>query len=181
VAAGPDTRIQLTILRQGDLNIVDVAALGALIPRSETQVDDGFLQDLASETAHLAAAVRAGGPAAASALERVGGLVFSHLLTEPARVRLREAEPTDLYLRLDERLVHIPWELCHDGRDFLATKFRLGRQVITSRSIPERAPRRAPGDRLRVLLVADPTETLPQASREVEHLCGCSTRCRPST
>ena len=52
------TPIQLTILRQGDLNIVDLAELGSLIPRSETHVDDDFLREIADETAHLAAAAR---------------------------------------------------------------------------------------------------------------------------
>jgi hypothetical protein len=104
----PRTPIQLTILRQGDLNIVDLAELGSLIPRSETHVDDDFLRELASETAHLAAAVRGGSGVLAHALERLGGLVFSHLLTEPARTRLRDSAPADLYLRLDERLV-VPW------------------------------------------------------------------------
>jgi tetratricopeptide (TPR) repeat protein len=165
------TPIQLTILRQGDLNIVDLAELGSLIPRSETHVDDDFLREIADETAHLAAAARGGGTSTARALERVGGLVFSHLLTEPARARLREAAPADLYLRLDERLVHVPWELCHDGKDFLATKFRLGRQVITSKRIPDRGPVREARERLRVLLVADPTESLPQAGEEAEQLC----------
>src|SRR5262249_45018647 len=164
------TPIQLTILRQGDLNIVDLAELGSLIPRSETHVDDDFLRDLATETAHLAGSARGGGETA-RALERVGGLVFSHLLTEPARAFLTAAEPGDLYLRLDERLVHVPWELCHDGRDFLVTKFRLGRQVITSGRIPDRAPPQDSAERLRVLLVADPTGTLPQAGEEAEQLC----------
>lgn len=164
--------IQLTVLRQGELNVVDLAELGSLIPRSETHVDDDFLRELATETAHLAGVARAGsGAAAVRALERVGGLVFSHLLTEPARARLRDATPGDLYLRLDEQLVHVPWELCHDGRDFLATKFRIGRQVITSQRIPERPQLRDPGGRLRVLVVVDPTESLPQASVEAEQLC----------
>jgi len=69
------TPIQLTILRQGDLNIVDLVERGALIPRSQTLVDDDFLRDLAAETAHLVAAVRGGGTAI-RALERIGGLVF---------------------------------------------------------------------------------------------------------
>src|SRR5262249_11652702 len=74
--------IQLTILRQGALNVVDLAELGSLIPRSETHVDDAFLRDLTEEMAHLAGSARASGTgAAARALERVGGLVFSHLLT----------------------------------------------------------------------------------------------------
>jgi tetratricopeptide (TPR) repeat protein len=172
VAATTSTPIQLTLLRQADLILIDLAELGSLIPRSETHVDDAFLRELAAETAHLAQAARAGGGAAPRALERVGGLVFSHLLTEPARQRLRAAAgPADLYLRLDEQLVHVPWELCHDGRDFLVTKFRLGRQVITSQRLPDPAAGRASGARLRVLLVADPTESLPQASAEAEQLC----------
>ena len=72
-------------------------------------------------------------------LVRVGGLIFSHLLTEPARRRLRQAAPTDLHLRLDEELIDVPWELCHDGDTFLGAKFRVGRQVITGRAIPKRA------------------------------------------
>jgi CHAT domain-containing protein/predicted ATPase len=168
VPAGHPTAIHLTLLRHGDLIAVDLAETGALVPRSETHVDDAFLRDLAAEMEQIATQ-RAGGTE--RALARLGGLVFSHLLTEPARRRLRDAEPTDLYLRLDERLVHVPWELCHDGKDFLATKFRIGRSVITGHPIAEPLPLREDRDRLRILLVADPTETLPQAIAEAEQLC----------
>jgi CHAT domain-containing protein/tetratricopeptide (TPR) repeat protein len=164
------TPIHLTILRQGDLNIVDLAETGVLIPRSETQVDDAFLEELAAEM-ERAAGAWGRGAAARRDLERVGGLVYSHLLTEPARRRLRDASETDLYLRLDERLIHVPWELCHDGQDFLVTKLRIGRQVITTRPIPEPRPAGRPSDDLRVLLVADPTESLPRAHAEAERLC----------
>ena len=68
--------------------------------------------------------------AAVQDLQRIGSLIYSHLLTEPARKKLRTADPCALYLRLDEQLIHIPWELCHDGKEFLATKFQVGRQVI---------------------------------------------------
>ena len=161
--------IQLTILRQGELNIIDLAEVGSLIPRSETRVDDAFLRDLAAEMRHLGGG--SGTHAPGLDLERIGRLIYSHLLTEPARARLDAAEPTDLHLRLDEQLVDVPWELCHDGRDFLAMRHRVGRQVITNQPIP--APRLAPTPRehLRVLLVADPTETLPKAGDEVEQLC----------
>jgi hypothetical protein len=147
---------------------VDLAETGTLIPRSETHVDDAFLRELTTEMEHITAH-RGGGTE--EALSRLGGLVFSHLLTETARRRLHDAEPGDLYLRLDERLVHVPWELCHDGDDFLLTKFRVGRQVITAQPIAEPLPLRADRDRLRILLVADPTESLPQATAEAEQLC----------
>jgi TolB-like protein/ketosteroid isomerase-like protein len=177
--------IHLTILRKGDTHIVDLAEVGSLIPRSETQVDGAFLQELTAEVMHLATpgygrgdGVDVPGTFSLSEpgtvvqdLQRIGGLIFSHLLTEPARKRLRTAEPCDLYLRLDEHLIHIPWELCYDGHDFLATKFRLGRQVITGSPIPGIAAEREVKDSLKVLLVADPTESLPAASHEADLLC----------
>jgi hypothetical protein len=46
--------ISLTILRRGDMLLVDVAEMGALIPRSETQVDDAFLHELTAEVSQLA-------------------------------------------------------------------------------------------------------------------------------
>jgi hypothetical protein len=41
--------LSLTILRKGDTNIIDLAEMGSLIPRSETRVDDVFLHDLVAE------------------------------------------------------------------------------------------------------------------------------------
>jgi tetratricopeptide (TPR) repeat protein len=161
--------IQLTILRQGELILVDLAEVGSLIPRSETHVDDAFLRELAAEMRHLGGAPEAGGQGLD--LDRIGSLVFSHLLTEPARARLRSARETDVHLRLDERLVDVPWELCHDGTDFLAMRHRVGRQVITDQPIPAARPAAAPRAQLRVLVVADPTETLPRAGEEAERLC----------
>src|SRR5439155_26015085 len=133
--------IYLTILRKGDLNLIDLAEVGALIPRSETQVDEAFLQELATEVRLLATpghgrrgdqagqenlSVREPSPVVYD-LQRIGGLIFAHLLTEPARKRLRTAEPCDLYLRLDDQLIQVTCELCYDGQDFLATKFWLCR------------------------------------------------------
>src|SRR5262245_17615736 len=100
-AMGP-APIYLTILRKGDLNIIDLAEVGSLIARSETQVDDTFLQELTAEVSRLAllganqpgGSVRSGPAAdqeagtASQSLAHLGELLFSHLLTEPARRRL---------------------------------------------------------------------------------------------
>ena len=183
MSARVSSPIHLTILRRGDTNIIDLDEVDALIPRSETQVDSTFLQELAAEVMHLAtpgrsrkADVATFDPrvdkpgTAVKDLERIGNLIFSHLLTEPARKRLRATDSCDLYLRLDEQLVHVPWELCHDGEQFLATKFRVGRQVITGYPIPVSSIRRGVKESLRVLLIADPTESLPEAGAEAEQL-----------
>lgn len=106
--------IHLTILRKGDTHIVDLAEVGSLIPRGETQVDSAFLHDLTAEMLRLTApGYGRGGLAASGAfispkpetaledLRRVGRLIFSHLLTEPARKRLRAAGVT---LRIIEQV-----------------------------------------------------------------------------
>jgi CHAT domain-containing protein/TolB-like protein/ketosteroid isomerase-like protein len=181
----PPPPIYLTVLRKGDTIIVDLVETGSLIPRSETQVNEAFLQDLAAEVAHLMTPgysqrnnrtsqgeeLRWQTNTAVRDLQRIGGLIFSHLLTEPARKKLRAAEPCELYLRLDEQIIHVPWELCYDGNDFLATKFRVGRQVITGHPIPDSPALREASGLLRVLLIADPTESLPEAGEEADRLC----------
>jgi tetratricopeptide (TPR) repeat protein len=167
VSAPVPTR-KVTLLRHDDLIVVDLPETGTLIPRSEVRVDDAFLRDL---TAEMAAVSGRRGTDPAAELARIGGLVFSHLLTEPARRRLRATSGGDLHLRLDERLVHVPWETCHDGDGFLFERFRIGRQVITGQLIPEPHVARAPHAGLRVLVIADPAEDLPQAAVEGERLC----------
>jgi TolB-like protein/ketosteroid isomerase-like protein len=74
-------------------------------------------------------------------------------------------------LRLDEQLIHVPWELCYDGSNFLALKFRVGRQVITRYPIPDLQAQQQARGSLRVLLIADPTESLSEAEEEAEQLC----------
>src|SRR5215471_14103775 len=107
--------IYLTILRKGDTNIVDLAEVGALIPRSETRVDDAFLQEVSAEILSVALPgySRDESRAVVQELQRLGGLLFTHLLPETTRQRLRTAAACDLYLRLDEALVQTPWELSY--------------------------------------------------------------------
>src|SRR5215510_13144688 len=110
MASAVPSPISLTILRRDDLLLVDVAEVGALIPRSETRVEDSFLQELAQEMQLLATFGHgqqrsAAGQSSLAAslppnvsrdLQRLGSLIFSHLLTEPARTRLRTATPCAL-------------------------------------------------------------------------------------
>lgn len=177
--------IHLTVLRKGDSLIIDLDEVGALIPRSETQVESPFLQELTATVLRLVSPGYGRGRASASSenlssqqtssilrdLQQVGGVIFSHLLTDPARHRLRTAEAVDVYLRLDEQLMPIPWELCFDGEQFLATKFSVGRQVITGAPIPPSITRHRQSGILKILLIVDPTETLPEANTEAQLLC----------
>jgi tetratricopeptide (TPR) repeat protein len=178
----------LSIWREGEKLVIDLIDRAADVPRGETLVKQQFLDELCTEMERIVArcaysrarnapglaptAVSPEVSALLTELQGVGRLLFSQLLTRPVRDRLKNVTPCDLYLRLDRQLLQIPWELCFDGEQFLAGKFCLGRQVITdSRGDPARPATRASREKLRVLIIADPTETLPEASAEAEQLC----------
>lgn len=180
-----DNPIHLTILRRGDTHIVDLAEVQAIIPRSETRVDGAFLEEISQEIKRITNVVGPEFRRAATSVEpearrnphivrelkSLGSLIFSHLLPQAAREKLRGSESCNLYLRLDDHLVHIPWELAFDGQQFLGMKFRVGRQIITHHKVAQATPVRAVSDALRVLIVSDPSETLKNVSRESEQLC----------
>jgi CHAT domain len=177
--------IHLTILRRGEIHIVDLAEVQAIIPRSETRVDATFLEEISQEIKRITnlvgpefrkAAIKLEpdvrrNPHVVRELKNLGSLIFSHLLPQAARDKLRSAESTNLYLRLDDQLVQIPWELAFDGQLFLGMKFRVGRQVITHHKVTQTAPVRPSSGALRMLLISDPSETLKNVSRESEQLC----------
>jgi len=100
-----------------------------------------------------------------SQLEKTGQLLWDHLLTREAKEKLNSAAGGDLILCLDEELIGIPWELLHNGRDFLCLTFNLGR-VIRSVRRPSPLQQRNPSVRPRMLIVANPTSDLRSAYAE---------------
>src|SRR4051794_5205508 len=111
----PDTPIHLTILRRGDVHIVDLAEVQAIIPRSETRVDGVFLNEISEEIKRITNLVgpefrrpavsgldARQNPRVVRELKNLGSLIFSHLLPQAARDRLRGSESSNLYLRLDD-------------------------------------------------------------------------------
>jgi CHAT domain-containing protein len=65
----------------------------------------------------------------------------------------------------------VPWELAFDGEEFLLNKFRIGRQVLTHQPVPPADGRRPQNpDRLKMLIIADPSETLDAAAEEADQL-----------
>lgn len=189
MAAAP---LYLTILRQGDTMSVDLTEVDPIVRRSQITIEEGLLTEIGAELARittlanrraLLASTRGTTSAVvpdgtSPALQRLGELIFTHLFPASARQRLASIAPTDVFLRVDDQLVHVPWELAFDGRDFLLTKFRLGRQVITHRQPSAAHPR--PGmanGPLRMLIIVDPTESLEAASGEAEQLCDLLSPC----
>jgi class 3 adenylate cyclase/TolB-like protein len=111
------------------------------------------------------------GPAPAESyrerLRELGGTLFGRL-PEGARQRLAANTLSFLKLQLDDALVHVPWELMHDGTDFLALRCAIGRTVAARL---DEAPTRASAG-THALVVANPTGDLPAAAREGRAVAG---------
>jgi class 3 adenylate cyclase/CHAT domain-containing protein/tetratricopeptide (TPR) repeat protein len=98
-------------------------------------------------------------------LREVGQLFCDELFTPEVKEKVRKAESDHLILQLDDQLVHIPWELIHDGQQFLCQKFNMGRLVKTRQTVlGTRA--RSLGRPFKMLVLVDPRGDLEGAYRE---------------
>ncbi|MDD3471291.1 MAG: CHAT domain-containing protein [Syntrophaceae bacterium] len=105
--------------------------------------------------------------------KRLGRIIYEQLIPVPIQKALSLRPTGEFFLRLEDSLLEIPWELTFDGEQFLSQRFRIGRQVITSLPFYKTAEGcRTPSKRqpTRLLIVIDPTESLPAAFAEAEAL-----------
>jgi len=98
-------------------------------------------------------------------LKRDGQLLWNYLLSRQIKERLKSSSACNLTLSIDEELIGIPWELLHDGTDFLCLKYSLGRLVRTGEDCP-RARYRGSTPIPRMLILANPTNDLRGAYSE---------------
>ena len=118
--------------------------------------------------------LRTGG-ASGSYLERVRGAgqsLFARALSARVQTRLRSTEVQFLRVHLDDDLVHVPWELGHDGNEFLALHFAIGRMVSArAKTSPTIAPLDAAGEPVAVV-VSNPSGDLAAAAEEGRAVSG---------
>jgi len=98
-------------------------------------------------------------------LKKAGQDLFDELMTPSVKKTLSADSSGTLSLDIDDRLMHIPWELLFDGENFLCRKFNVGRIISTKQTI-QGAQRRMPGESLKMLIIADPKDDLAAAYKE---------------
>lgn len=99
-------------------------------------------------------------------LERLGQLLFNMLLPPTLQDALR-ALPDGQPIILITTDIEIPWELLHDGEQFLALKHPIGRRLWRSGSV---RAKEASSDNESWLFISNPTGDLPEADTETEAL-----------
>lgn len=174
----------ITIRRQGETAFFDIADVEPLIQNIQLRLDDAAIKRLnasmASLTAQLDTFLQT--PQSNSQTgkdfdeilakyKRLGQFLFEQFFPDPVRRYLSVKEICDVFLRLEESLVDVPWELAFDGREFLSKSHRIGRQVITS--LPFNRPTKDQAqirESSKMLVICDPTESLPAAIEETEAL-----------
>jgi len=82
-----------------------------------------------------------------------------------------------MLIKMDEELVHIPWELMYFEEAFLCEHFYIGRKIKTNREVPYH--KKQLNNPLNMLIVADPESNLFSASQEGLELCKLSDKQLP--
>jgi len=151
---------------------------GAITPAEKMKISDGVRVELSYNQQLVVAALgrvrakvtselvpkQSGGTSVE--LERAGRYAYGHLIPARIQLLLETSSADHLRLDIDERLIDLPWELVHDGIDFLCVRYALGRRLVSDNTFT--APQRELRDpqSTRVLVVADPTGDLPAAKDE---------------
>lgn len=170
--------ISLIIDRVGNVNIFNV--LDGNTPSGESHlqstIDDDLVLEYISEIENL---VRVSNIVQNSTnkttilntdilseLKTLGQTFFHQFFPSEIVERLRLATDKSIHFNIDPRLALIPWEVLHDGNCFLADKFHIGKTIRGGFHVKPNHGK----EKLKMLIIADPTEDLIWAQREGEEL-----------
>ena len=98
-------------------------------------------------------------------LREIGQMLYDDLLSLNAKESLCKSRAKNLILSIDDQLVHIPWELLYDGKQFFCLRFSMGR-VVKTRQTPVSLNGRRLKAPVAMLVLADPTGDLKNAYAE---------------
>lgn len=102
-------------------------------------------------------------------LNAVGSMLSERLLPKKVIEKMTAAPGRNLFLSLHPDLIRVPWELAVTRQEPWCLQFDMGRQILleeVSVRIPVREATRQPN----ILLIADPTEDLPQSRQATEEI-----------
>jgi len=104
-------------------------------------------------------------------IQNEGRILGDELFTAEIKSKICEESSVDnLIIRIDDNLVHIPWELICIKQTFLCQQFNIGREVRTRQYISYRQERilQTP---LNMWIISDPYDQLKQTILEGKQIC----------
>ncbi|MGA1874042.1 MAG: CHAT domain-containing protein [bacterium] len=161
--------LYLEITRKGEsLEICLSKGEQTVVHYEECRVTDKELQHRSGELLHLLNSVSRQGkipPVVFRELQQTGQVLYNEIFPLSIKKELADTSAEDLILRIDNRLVQVPWELIYLGHEFFCERFNIGRMVKTQQVISygSRRDLRPP---LKMLIIADPKGDLQSAYEE---------------
>ncbi len=98
-------------------------------------------------------------------LQDIGQVFYDEIFTLSIKERIKNTKAHHLIVSLDDQLVHIPWELLHEGQQFLCMRFNMGRLVRTKQQVAGNMTRLMKRP-LKMIVVSDPKGDLKGAYSE---------------
>lgn len=132
------------------------------------KISEDGLGELCSDIFQILNRIDLQGKVADSSFEefrKSASLLYNKIFPSEIKDALRNTDATHLIFSIDEQLVNIPWELLHDGYNFLCLRFATGRIVITSQKIRSEIPK-ITQQKLKIIAVCDPEGNLRNAYEE---------------
>lgn len=163
-----ESALELNVARaNGDLTF-HFTGDGALVSKSQVPYAADELGAINDRLQSLAA-LTAGGAEDVAELRALGQHLYDSCFSEEVKAQLSASDLENLLLRLDDSVMHIPWELAHDGYQFLCRRFNVGRQVVALQATASSEPP-SPEPVRRLLVAHNPLGDLPGAEREARLL-----------
>ena len=139
-----------------------------IVHYEECRVPAKDLQRRSSELLHLLNSVSRQGkipPVVFQELQQIGQVLFNEIFPLSIKKELADTKSKDLILKMDNRLVQIPWELMYNGEEFFCERFNVGRMVKTQQMISG-GVKKSLHSPIKMLIIADPKGDLPSAYEE---------------
>ncbi|MEW5802643.1 MAG: CHAT domain-containing protein [bacterium] len=134
----------------------------------ELKVSIQDLQRRCSELLHLLNAVSRQGKIPGKILhelQQMGQVLYNEIFPVSIKRELINTSLEDIILKIDNRLVQVPWELIYTGKEFFCERFNIGRMVKTQQTISSGIKKELLPP-LNMLIITDPKGDLPSAYEE---------------
>ena len=177
----------VSIYKKDEVAIFDTADTMSVSGYQQQPIDNTLIQSVFQEIQQIAAGFTCPvdsrrhqttqsqfriSPENLSEFSRLGRIIYTQCIPQSVRVMLEHSSSQELILRMDARLMDIPWEIAFDGNHYLSMRFCLSRQILIANPLTKLSKNisKKVSYPIKILIIADPSGTLSSVDQEVEIL-----------